>query len=93
MENLIERKSTTLDDYVKNLSDEALNGDFEEIFKHAPLSADALCGIGSCRGRTLQRQDIYFFRKYAIRIISQKNLLKSSLFRTKVKKRFVMSRS
>ena len=61
MENLIERKSTTLDDYIKNLSDEALNGDFEEIFKRAPLSADALCGIGSCRGRTLQRQEISFF--------------------------------
>jgi hypothetical protein len=61
MESLIDRKSPTLDDYVKSLSDEALNGDFEEIFKRAPLSKDALCGIGSCRGRTLQRQEKYYF--------------------------------
>lgn len=57
MESLIDHKSANLDDYIKNLPDEVLNGDFEEIYKRAPLSTDAICGLGSCRGRNLQRWD------------------------------------
>ncbi|KAG5674919.1 hypothetical protein PVAND_004864 [Polypedilum vanderplanki] len=55
MENLIERKHISLEEYVSQLSDEALNGDFEEIYKCAPLSKEVICGLGSIRGRFLQK--------------------------------------
>lgn len=55
MEVLIDRKSISLDDYISDLTDEALNGDFEEIYKRAPITEDSLCGIGGIRGRRLQR--------------------------------------
>lgn len=56
MEVLIDRKNISLNDYIESLSDEALNGDFEEIYKRAPLtSKDVLCGFGAIRGRVLQK--------------------------------------
>jgi hypothetical protein len=55
MENLIVRERVSLEEYVAGLSDEALNGDFEEVFKRAPLTKDVICGVGPVRGRFLQR--------------------------------------
>jgi hypothetical protein len=55
METLIERQKVSLDDYVSGLSDEALNGDFEEVYKRAPLSKDVICGFGAVSGRFWQR--------------------------------------
>lgn len=53
METLLEK--SRLDTFIFNLSDESLNGDFDEIFKHAPLPKESHCGIGSLRGRFLQK--------------------------------------
>lgn len=53
METLLEK--SRLDVYVSGLSDEVLNGDFEVIYENAPIPKDAVCGIGSLRGRFLQR--------------------------------------
>jgi hypothetical protein len=55
MEVLIDRKKVSLDDYIAGLSDEVLNGNFDDIYKQAPLSKDSLCGLGPCYGRFMQR--------------------------------------
>lgn len=44
----------SVDEFVASLSNDELNGDFEEIYKRAPRTKDMLCGIGSFRGRRLQ---------------------------------------
>lgn len=53
METLL--KKSRLDQYIEGLGDDVLNGDFDVIFKNAPISRDAQCGIGSLRGRFLQK--------------------------------------
>ncbi|KAG4067712.1 hypothetical protein HA402_005484 [Bradysia odoriphaga] len=53
METLLDKGR--LDNYISNLNDEILNGDFEVIFRNAPLPKDSLCGIGPLHGRFLQK--------------------------------------
>lgn len=53
METLLEK--SRLDTYIANLNDEVLNGEFDEIYKNAPLPKEAFCGFGSLRGRFLQK--------------------------------------
>jgi hypothetical protein len=53
METLLEKNS--LDNYVAGLNDEVLNGDFDTIFKNAPVSKVTHCGFGPFRGRFLQK--------------------------------------
>jgi len=53
METLLEKSQ--LDTYISGLTDEQLNGEFDEVYKHAPLPKDAHCGFGSIRGKLLQR--------------------------------------
>lgn len=59
-ENLKFSKSKlTVDEYLANLSDEKLNGDFGEIFNSAPIDAITSCGASNaiCRNE--------FFQKFA----------------------------
>jgi hypothetical protein len=53
METLLEK--SRLDTYVANLNDEVLNGEFDEIYKNAPLPKEAFCGFGPLRGNFLQK--------------------------------------
>lgn len=53
METLLDR--SRLDNYISNLNDETLNGDFDVIFRDAPLPKDSFCGIGPLRGRFLHK--------------------------------------
>lgn len=53
MESLLDKSH--LDNYISNLNDETLNGDFDDIFRNAPLPKDSFCGIGPLRGRFLQK--------------------------------------
>lgn len=53
METLLGK--SRLDTYILGLNDETLNGDFDAIYKDAPLGRDAYCGFGSLRGRFLQK--------------------------------------
>lgn len=53
METLLDK--SRLDNYISNLNDETLNGDFDVIFRNAPLPKDSFCGIGPLRGRLLQK--------------------------------------
>lgn len=53
METLIEK--SRLDNYISNLNDETLNGDFDVIYRNAPLPKDSYCGFGSYRGKFLQK--------------------------------------
>lgn len=53
METLLDK--SRLDTYITNLNDEKLNGDFDEIYKSAPLAREAYCGFGTFRGRFLQK--------------------------------------
>lgn len=56
MENLINEKNIeTLDGFISTLPDDILNGDFEEIYKRAPITEDTTCGYGAFRGRILQK--------------------------------------
>lgn len=53
METLLGK--SRLDSFISSLSDEVLNGEFDNIYKNAPLPKDAVCGFGSFRGRILQK--------------------------------------
>lgn len=53
METLLDKNR--LEYYIANLKDEVLNGEFDEIYKNAPLPKEAVCGFGSFRGRFLQK--------------------------------------
>lgn len=53
METLLDKSQ--LENYISSLSDEALNGDFDVIYKSAPLPKEAHCGFGSLRGKFLQK--------------------------------------
>ncbi|KAJ6641301.1 Solute carrier organic anion transporter family member 74D, partial [Pseudolycoriella hygida] len=53
MESLLHKSH--LDNYISNLNDETLNGDFDVIFRNAPLQRESICGIGPIRGRFLQK--------------------------------------
>jgi hypothetical protein len=53
METLLEK--TRVDTYISGLSDEVLNGEFDDIYKHSPLPKEAFCGFGSLRGGFLQK--------------------------------------
>lgn len=45
----------SIEETLSKLSDEKLLGDFDEIFKIVPVTNDTSCGIGICRGPTLQK--------------------------------------
>lgn len=47
--------SQSIEDALSKLSDEKLLGDFDEIFKMMPVTADTSCGVGYFRGATLQK--------------------------------------
>lgn len=53
METLLQKNQ--LEIYVGNLTDEVLHGDFDEVYKNAPLPRSTHCGIGAFRGKLLQR--------------------------------------
>lgn len=54
MEQQLVNKEMRLEDFVANLSDDELNGDFDEIYQRAPRSKDTMCGFGRYRSRWLQ---------------------------------------
>ena len=54
MEQQLFNKEMPLEEYVGNLTDDVLNGDFDEIYKSAPRSKDTMCGFGIFRSRWLQ---------------------------------------
>jgi hypothetical protein len=53
METLLGK--SRLDTFIGGLSDEKLNGDFDAIYRDAPLPKQAFCGFGALRGRFLQK--------------------------------------
>ncbi|CRL05057.1 CLUMA_CG018209, isoform A, partial [Clunio marinus] len=48
-------KNHSIEEVLSRLSDEKLNGDFDEIFNLMPVTTDTSCGIGFLRSPTLQR--------------------------------------
>jgi hypothetical protein len=54
MEQQLVNKEMPLGEFIANLSDEELNGNFDEIYPRAPRSKDTMCGFGSYRSRWLQ---------------------------------------
>lgn len=49
------RSSQSIEDALGKLSDEKLLGDFNEIYKMMPVTADTSCGVGYFHGATLQK--------------------------------------
>lgn len=50
------KSKLTVDEYVACLSDDKLNGDFDELFRYAPLDSETACGVnGICQNSFLQR--------------------------------------
>lgn len=45
----------TIESVLSKLSDEKLNGDFDDIFKLMPVTDETSCGIGVVSGPTLQK--------------------------------------
>jgi hypothetical protein len=45
----------TIESVLSKLSDEKLNGDFDDIFKLMPVTDETSCGFGFVRGPTLQK--------------------------------------
>jgi hypothetical protein len=45
----------TIESVLSKLSDEKLNGDFDDIFKLMPVTEETTCGMGFVRGPTLQK--------------------------------------
>lgn len=48
------KENISVEEFIATLSDDELNGDFEEIYKRAPQTEDTMCGMGAFRGRRLQ---------------------------------------
>lgn len=49
------KNKKTIEDVLSALSDEKLNGDFDDIFQLIPITKDTSCGISFIRGRFLQK--------------------------------------
>lgn len=43
-----------MEEFIATLSNDELNGDFEEIYKRAPHTKETMCGFGWFKGRRLQ---------------------------------------
>lgn len=72
METLLDK--SPLDHYISNLSDESLNGEFDAVYKNAPLPKSAYCGIGSIRGKFLQKWVSKFYKPVCNSVINIANL-------------------
>ena len=50
-----DNSARTIESVLSKLSDEKLNGDFDDIFKLMPVTDETSCGVGSMRGSILQK--------------------------------------
>lgn len=54
MEQQLVKENISVEEFIVSLSNDELDGDFEEIYKRAPRTQDTMCGFGCFRGRRLQ---------------------------------------